>query len=242
MKVRKVLTDEEFQRRVGYYSQHQNMAVFVKFIGDEPFKEGSPLGVQVIGEMESKDGKKWILDPLFPEKFQGNITVWGIDEGFADMLTGMVKALKPSVVLEIGTNKGRSTRAIATGLEENDRGLMYTVDRTDHGIHTSGALTTAQGDRVLTVTGETPEVFEYHPLQELEGIDFAFLDGDHTAAGVEAELEYIDNHRAKECTVVIDNTRDEGWKDLGEYFKTYHKYPIVNLPTMTGTVIIQMKD
>ncbi len=50
------------------------------------------------------------------------------------MLTGMGEALKPNTVLETGTNKGRSTRAIAQGLVANNKGLMFTVDMLDHDI------------------------------------------------------------------------------------------------------------
>jgi|TARA_R110002012_G_scaffold2504_2_gene12113 hypothetical protein len=218
-----------------------NMGLWVEFEGNPPFDEGDDISFKVVGQ--KKSGKKeWLVDPTFPSQYHGKFTGWGIDEGLASMLTGMVEALKPNTVLETGTNKGRSTRAIAQGLVSNNKGLMFTVDMFDHDIYKSGALTKEQAERVVFIEGETLEMFKCLPFQDLDDIDFAFLDGDHTAVGVEAELEYIDNHRAKECTVVIDNTQDSGWQDLQEFLKYYHKYPIVNLPTMTGTVIIQMKD
>jgi hypothetical protein len=56
-----------------------------------------------------------------------------------------------------------------------------------------------------------------------------------------AELEYVDAHRAEECIVAIDNTRDSMWPEQSEFLRSYDRYPIVSLPSMCGTDIIQMR-
>tara|TARA_R100000963_G_C4643429_1_gene107214 strand:+ start:1011 stop:1685 length:675 start_codon:yes stop_codon:yes gene_type:complete len=217
------------------------MSIEMGLSTDVPVGEGNPVEVTALGHYENKDGKKWQRNVLFPSRFQGNITVWGVDESFAEMLTGMIRALQPQIVLETGTNRGRSTKAIAQGLALNDRGLMYTVDVEDHNIHTSGALEEDQKQRVRFIQGKTPEVFDDFVLKELYGIDFAFLDGVHTAEGVSAELKYVEEHCSDECTVLIDNTRDDGWADLTEFMVNYKDHPSITIPTMSGTTIIQMR-
>ena len=196
-----------------------------------------------------------MIDYMWPNKFEGQASVWGIDEEFAACLTGMVLALKPKVILETGTNKGRSTRALVDGLVQNDghelpngvvlaqgeKGVIYTIDIFDHGINLSGAIPKDQQWRVSCLIGKCPDVFASPVLEDLKNIDFAFLDGGHTQSVLEQELEFVDAHRAEECTVVVHNARDETWTEVEEFFKSYIKYPHISLPVHTGAEIIQMR-
>jgi predicted O-methyltransferase YrrM len=185
------------------------------------------------------------LDYMWPNTFDGYASTWGVDEEFAACLTGMVLALKPKVLLETGTNKGRSTRALIEGLSQNDsngeKGIIYTVDLIDNNVKSSAAIPVDQRWRVNCLIGKCPDVFVSPVLEDLRDIDFAFLDGGHTQSVFEQELEYVDAHRAKECTVVVHNARDEAWSEVEEFFKSYIKYPHISLPVHTGAEIIQMR-
>lgn len=206
-----------------------------------PLAEGENFELSVLSQEKSNArGKQFTVNPVFPKRFTGNWAFWGIDEGFAKMLTGIVEAIKPAVVLETGTNRGRSARALTEGLKNNGGGMLYTIDQVDHQIKESGAIPVDQQEYVTQIIGGTPGVFDADILHGLRGIEFAFLDGDHTAAGVAAELEYIDEHRAPNCTVLIDNCMDDAWPALREYFMDYDTYPCISLPTMTGTIMVQM--
>ena len=212
-----------------------------RLIYEGDLSEGSHIEVKPRMLCNDRGRGAYEVDYLFPKRLEGHATVWGIDEGVAAMLMGMVRALKPKVLLETGTNRGRSTRAILDGMGED--AILYTVDMIDHDITKSGAILPAQVDRVRVVTGATPEVFHSSPLSAIEGIEFAFLDGTHTKEGVIAELEYLESHRADECTILVDNARDAGWPELWDYFDTeYNKYHHVNLDTMTGTEVITMRN
>ena len=191
--------------------------------------------------MKDKGRGNYEIDMFFPKKIVGEMTVWGIDEGFAVMLSGAVNALRPKVVFETGTNKGRSTRAICEGLYDNRQGILHTVDLFDHGVFKTGAIPEEMQGFVRRYIGKLPDLLYKEPLNELSGIDFAFLDAGHTAKDVEAELDYVDKHRAEECVVFVDNSRDEEWDEVEEFLKTYNKYPVVNLDTMLGTAIVQMR-
>jgi hypothetical protein len=137
---------------------------------------------------------------------------------------------------------GRSTRALAEGLVANGKGHLWTVDMCDYHIHQSGALRGDEKEVTSAVVGKIPAIFAAFPLVDLKDIDLAFLDASHTAAGLQAELAYVEQHRAKECWVLVDNTRDPGWPELEQYFKDYRMYPHINLETMCGMELIWMKD
>jgi len=208
---------------------------------DEPLSEGKGFEVKVLSHAAKNEREKeFITNPIFPTKLSGEWALWGVDEGFADMLTGMVEALKPRVLLETGTNRGRSARAITEGLKRNGGGMLYTIDQLDHEIKESGAIPEDQCNYVQQIIGPTPDVFEWPDLAEIGNIEFAFLDGDHTAGGVLEELSFIEEHRATHCTVLVDNCMDESWPELQDLFADYDAYPCVILPTMTGTALIQM--
>jgi hypothetical protein len=203
-----------------------------------------------------RPGRLYAVDSLFPHTLRGTVDTASVDEGSADLLYGLVRALQPQVVLETGTHKGRSTRAIVSALWANARqvisplvytaylplGHCYTVDAEDYGIRASGAIPPEMHEAVTPLIGWTPDVFMQPPLDTLTGIDFAFLDGDHTGEGLDAELTYVDLHRAPECWVAIDNSRDVGWPAIARLLHGYTKYPRVSLGTCTGLDLIWMRD
>lgn len=201
--------------------------------------------------------RAYVIDSLFPQRLEGNTDLKAVDEGTAALLYGLVRALQPRVVLETGTHKGRSTKSIASALHDNgvleimplayklntgEGGHLYTIDKDDYGLMRSGALTEEEKSFVTQVVGKTPDVYAQPPLDTLEKIDFAFLDGDHTPDGLDADMEYVRLRKAPECVVAVDNARDPGWGGIKRYFHGYKKYPHISLPTCTGLEIIWMKD
>ena len=196
-------------------------------------------------ERPSDRGRMFRVQPFFPTdivRLMG-LKLWSIDEGFATMLTGMIEALQPKMVLEVGTSWGRSARAIAEGLHRNNDGTLITVDMIDFEIHKSGALLDHHKPRVKQVIGKTPGVYEEEAiLRNLQGIDLAFLDGEHVEKGLREDLAFVEEHRADECVVIVDNTRDAMWPELEAFFDSYTDHPCINLPTMCGTAMIHMKD
>ena len=39
----------------------------------------------------------------------------------------------------------------------------------------------------------------------------------------------------------VDNSRDKEWHEVEEFLNSYTKHPVVNLDTMLGTAIVQMR-
>jgi len=186
------------------------------------------------------NGHVYNVDVLFPRVLEGTVDTFGIDEDMASLLTGFIKATKPHAVLETGTHRGRSTRAIAEGLWSNNSGHLYTIDKDDYNIMKNGAIREHELEFVTQIVGETPAVFENEILKDLMGIDFAFIDGAHDRKGLEEDLLYVNAHRADECLVLVDNAMDEGWPDIKGLFESYKDYPHIAITTMCGLQIIQM--
>jgi len=189
----------------------------------------------------------WKVDIGWPNKIEFSMDSAGVDEGSAAFLHGLVRALRPRVVLETGTHKGRSTHAIASALVDNakevryvDQGRIYTVDMDDYGVLPL-ALTPQELLITTQIIGKCPEILDTNPLHSLKNIDFAFLDGAHDAETVIKELEFVDERRTENCIVLVDNAADTGWPEIREYFNTYMLYPHIPLLTMCGMEIINMR-
>lgn len=125
----------------------------------------------------------------------------GMSPGERRALFHLVRALKPRRVLEVGTNVGCSTAAIASalasigGAEEVHLVTVDTVDVNDSIIRpwlswgtpiSPAELLSALGTRDLVsfVTGNSLEYLADSPAN----FDLVFLDGDHAAAHVYREL------------------------------------------------------
>lgn len=215
-----------------------------RFVGNPGGIENGIQGMRARINVHRKDnpGKHFEVNPIFPIDIVdvGQLKLWGIDEGFAALLTGFVRALRPEIVLEIGTHYGRATHAIAEGLVGNELGHLWTVDMVDFEIHESGALSEAEKLYVTQIIGKTPDVYESDELRALQGIELAFLDGGHTQKEVIEDLEFVEAHRADSCIVLIDNARDSQWPELQEMFTTYTDRPNLLLDTMCGCQILRL--
>ena len=209
----------------------------MSFSSMQQLMHGDPISTAlVVGRKSTHCEKIWPVDVLFPEKLEGNADIASVDEGYAMMLEGMVRAIKPSVVFETGTHKGRSARAIALGLQYNQQGVLYTVDMDDYGLMKSGALDGGLDQHVIQIVGRTPRIFECAELKKLQGIDFAHIDGDHTREGLIADIKYVEEHCVDGCVVIVDNSIDPMWGDVREVLDE-SKYKTVKLPTMCGSDI-----
>ena len=204
--------------------------------GDTPIQHGS---IMEFGVYKHYNG--YFSDCTFPYSMKAQYVEWGIDESMAKFIEGFVAMLRPKVMLETGTNRGRSTRAILEGLENNREGHLWTVDMQNYGLQNSGALREEQLELVTQVIGELPGAFEAEPLKDLSGIDFAFIDAGHTAQHLHEDLEFVDAHRADECWVLVHDAKSQWWNEIPEYMAKYTKYPVISMRSMTGTDMIWMK-
>mgnify|MGYP003643284167 CR=1 FL=1 len=216
-----------------------------------PLTHGDDLNIpiSVMGiTRKGDDGRRFIVDAGWPLKVPLTVDMEGLDEGSAALLHGIVKAIQPSVCLETGTHKGRSTQAILSALVGGQRGHLWTVDKEEFGVQVSGALSPTEIKRATFNIGETP-----HCLDQLlysndnicgisELIDFAYLDGGHEEMILLAEMVWVEKHGADNLVMVIDNTLDPGWpgvpKAIDKFLET-QSWEVITLPTMTGFTLLR---
>ena len=107
--------------------------------------------------------KNWQVDVGFPHKVDTVADIANCDEGTASFLEGIVKMLKPQTILEVGTHKGRSTKALSEGVLANGTGHIWTIDRKDYDC-LNMALDEQQRFVVTSIIGKTPEVYKENPF------------------------------------------------------------------------------
>ncbi|MDI1476007.1 class I SAM-dependent methyltransferase [Polyangium sp. y55x31] len=119
----------------------------------------------------------------------------------------LVRAFKPELVIELGTNVGISSSYLAAALQVNGRGRLVTLEASPYrircakGVHERvglGNVTYVQG--LFTDTLETT-------LRELGTVDFAFIDGHHQYQPTLDYFGLIHRHATPDATYVFDDIR-----------------------------------
>ena len=95
-------------------------------------------------------------------------------------------------------------------------------------------------DIVVQVVGHTPEAYSDSPLKELDGIELAHIDGDHSGQGLYEDMKYVSERSHKDgCIVIVDNTADPMWPDVRELLDKQN-FEKVTLPTLCGADIYRI--
>jgi hypothetical protein len=110
----------------------------------------------------------------------------------------LVRALRPSWVVETGTDKGLGSCVLAAALLRNGSGRLLTIDvNPESGYLLSGPYRTVTDVRI----GDSLDV-----LRGLDHeVDFFLHDSDHTASYERAELQAVAPHLSPHAVVLSDN-------------------------------------
>lgn len=167
----------------------------------------------------------------------------------ADLLYSFIRAVKPQTVLETGTWKGFSTRAIATALKANGFGVVTTVDKVDQKyipyVLTQSDLAEHK-DGKPTFEKIEADVFDSFDKFEAEGRKFnvIFCDDLHDDEHVKKELARFDKLITHPGYVLFHDTY---FTKLGDISKTVREWSGANghdhLPfyTSRGFDIVHVK-
>jgi hypothetical protein len=121
---------------------------------------------------------------------------WAMLPGERAALEGILSALQPSLSIEIGTDKGGSLELIAAHSK--------TVHAFD--LIRAPEVTSERFPTVSFHIGDSHELLP-HVLEQLvsagQNVDFAFVDGDHTAVGVRQDLEDLLSSPSVDHTVIL---------------------------------------
>jgi predicted O-methyltransferase YrrM len=110
----------------------------------------------------------------------------------------IVRATKPNVIVETGTEKGLGSLVLAEALLRNNRGRLVTIDIEPQ----SGLLIGGKWARVVEQVIEDSLV----ALNNIDNIDLFIHDSDHSADHEFRELESVVSHLSADGTVLSDNS------------------------------------
>lgn len=104
-----------------------------------------------------------------------------IDDAHAELIYGLVRAFKPSKILEFGIGYGTSGEQIVNAARYNGNAPSYTIVENWHDF---GGLPVEVGDkfRDAKIITSTEQLFVHRCLSEGFKFDFIFSDADHRNA------------------------------------------------------------
>jgi hypothetical protein len=121
---------------------------------------------------------------------------WAMLPGERAALQGILSALQPSLSIEIGTDKGGSLELIAAHSK-----VVHAFD-----LIRAPEVTSKRFPTVSFHTGDSHELLP-RVLEQLasagQSVGFAFVDGDHTAAGVRKDVEDLLSSPSIDRTVIL---------------------------------------
>lgn len=160
-------------------------------------------------------------------------------------LYGLVRALKPSVVVDCGTYRGYSAAWMAQAVKENAAGMVYAID--------DFSLKQFTPDRNVAVAHfwdnlDRCGVREYVTLIEgkseevkwPERVDFAYIDGWHSYLAAKHDFEQAAK-RGAECICLDDVTQSVGPRMLMDDPKIREEWDIVFVNRDCGMAICMRK-
>ena len=110
----------------------------------------------------------------------------------------MVRVLKPTVIVETGTEKGLGSIVLAEALLKNGNGHLFTID-----IEPTAGLMI--GDRYTEVISQIIGD-SLQSLTTIERVDLFIHDSDHSAEHEAREFEIIETKLSKQGVVLSDNS------------------------------------
>lgn len=176
----------------------------------------------------------------------------------ANVLYGLVRAMKPELCVEIGSARGRSACFIAMALRENGRGRLHAIDpHRPTAWNDSGAVETLavmQGNLERLRLAPWVEIVRATSEEAAAGwtrpIDLLFIDGDHSYDGIRRDWDLFVPHVAEFGVVVFHDTiwdvrPDPRWHrpDMGvpRFVEELREagFPVVTLARDCGVSLVQ---
>jgi len=153
-------------------------------------------------------------------------------------LEGILAVVRPTVSIEIGTDKGGSLQRISAHSEK-----VHAFDLVRHPKVTSDRF-----PNVVFHTGDSHELLA-KVLAELtatgQNVDFAFIDGDHTAVGVRRDLEDLLSSSSVRRTIILIhdtlNSRVRSGLEQVDYDR-FSKVQFVDLDFVQGRALRERND
>ena len=174
------------------------------------------------------------------------------------LLHGLVRTMRPSVCVEIGSARGRSACYVGMALRQLKHGKLYAIDphtSTDWNDNkSSDTYGTIQKNIHAFGVEDHVEIIRKYSGEAAEGwdrpIDMLFIDGDHSYEGVKRDWSLFTPHVAPFGVVVFHDTiwdlrPDSRWarEDMGvpRFVEELREtgYPTITIEKCCGISIVQ---
>ncbi len=157
---------------------------------------------------------------------------WQMTAGERAAFAGVVSELKPQLAIEIGSAEGGSLACIAAHARE-----VHSFDLVEPSQATKAT------SHVTRHIGDSHTLLS-RTLEELErrgaNVDFALVDGDHTADGVRRDVEdLLDSEAVRQTVILLHDTANEEVRsglDAVPY-SSYRKVKAVDLDFVPGYLV-----
>lgn len=166
-------------------------------------------------------------------------TVWIVGPETGRMLHWLIRVAQPQVVLEIGTSVGYSALWMASALEANKIGELWTVEshaerykRAQDNFEEAGLK-----HRIHSLKGHAPEIFKTE-VDIPEQVDFVFLDA--TKMEHPSYFEAIFPRIKPGSFLVVDNVLSHRSGEMEQFIQSLHQDPrlkVVEIPVGDGLLI-----
>lgn len=168
----------------------------------------------------------------------------GVHPEEAAILYALVRAIKPTLVLETGTFSGYSTTEIARALHANQSGHLLTVDID---INT-GCLVPEELKPLITFyRGITSHEFSLRLAKSDERVDIFFHDSLHTYMNTMGELIWFSPFYQHDCLIICHDAKMD-WKPeygVGRAVREFAEalcMPYLILDTTCGLAVMRWTD
>lgn len=168
--------------------------------------------------------------------------VWIVGPKTGRMLHWLIRVIEPHVVLEMGTSVGYSSLWIASALDKNQKGHLWTIESHEERYRRAAQniKEAEMQDHVTQLKGHAPEIFTQNP--ELpEVIDFAFFD-----ATKQEHQSYFNAIFPRMCSggmIVVDNVLSHRFGKMQEFIEAMHvstDLKVVEIPVGDGLLIARI--
>ena len=182
-----------------------------------------------------------VLQRILQENEKEDLWIVGPETG--KMLYWLLRVLEPEVALEIGTSVGYSALWMASALEENGKGRLFTVESHEERFKRAQEnIAEAQmGYRVVQLKGHAPEIFhENTALPEV--IDFVFFDA--TKQEHQSYFDTIFPRIPSGGMMVVDNVNSHRFGPMEKFIKKMHaqsELKVVEIPVGDGLLIARVQ-
>lgn len=133
-------------------------------------------------------------------------------------LYGMIRALRPGNVVEIGVFNGCSSVWIAKALQDNGQGQLWSIDKNDTPLALKRAEVLEVSNIIHFIKSDSSEFAKTWPHGRC--VDVLWIDGNHTILGVSADyINWVPFVRENGMVMAHDAISSHPLHQVSEFFK-----------------------